>query len=324
MKQALDNFHSNKADIGTLLNFAQTQPVTEQKVFFRSAVVLLIAAWEQFIELLADNSITVLTNRLRDSSTLPSNVKQEIAKYHVPEKRNNPQDFSTSVWSFADMGWKSSYISYCRYLTSSLNTASSNHVRQLYSNLLGIRDVTENWRFQETLNARCSSALDDLVNLRHDIAHGTNIRVDELTSDNLERQLEFITSLAENTYETILNCIANLSQTQAIEYSLAQSCFKRIIDFAYSRDTESLSLSEIRSLGSSAQGNHRKLCYEPWLLLERANNSTMKINNRLISFHDDRITLPLQILVFDNNESIAKPGTTNIYYSAIFSETDHG
>jgi len=316
MKQSLDNLHSSLNDIRELLSLSLTLPsIEQQRVIFRSAVVLLIASWEQYIEQLADSSITVLTNRLRDASTLPENVKQGMALFSVSEKRNNLREFTNSVWLFADKGWKTAYIKYCKSLTSNLNTASTNNVKELYWNILGIRDVTSTWQFQALNNEQCVVKLNDVVDLRHDIAHGANARANELTGENLREQTDFVLSIANEIYRSIFDRTAELSQTQALEYSLAPACFSEIVSFASQKADRVLTLDEIKGLGSSAQGNHNKLCYEPWSLLEFVDRNTRHIPDKLLEFHNDEVSLPFEILVFDNNEAIAKPGTRNVVFS---------
>lgn len=98
MNRSYQNLVKNLDDVVSLLNLSDTQETNEQRmVLFRSCVVLLIASWENFVEQLAESSIKVLTERLRDSSTLPETVKQSISLFSIPEKRSNQQDFSESV-----------------------------------------------------------------------------------------------------------------------------------------------------------------------------------------------------------------------------------
>ncbi len=237
--------------------------------------------------------------------------------FSVSEKRNNQQKFSDSVWVFADKGWKVAYISYCENLTSNLHTASPSNVRELYKKVLGIRNITRAWHFRGLAPEECVVKLDDLVDLRHDIAHGANERYEELEEANIRDQKEFIASIAQDTYQIIFDRTAELSFSQALEYSLAPAYNSVIISFAARKGDSILTLNEIKSLGSSAQGNHNKLCYEPWALLEFLNRITRRIPDRLIQFFNNELSLPLEILVFDNSESIAKPGTREVFFSEL-------
>ncbi len=77
MIRSLNNFQTNLKDITVLLDLSSIIDSSKQRPIFRSSVVLLVALWEQFIEQLAERSVTVLTDRLRDSTPLPDNVKQK-------------------------------------------------------------------------------------------------------------------------------------------------------------------------------------------------------------------------------------------------------
>ncbi len=244
-------------------------------------------------------------------------LNKKIALVSVIEKRNNPQKFSESVWMFADKGWKIAYINYCENLTSNFHTASPKNVRELFMKILGIRDITKSWNYLGLPPSTCVEKLDDLVSLRHDIAHGANERYNVLEEHKIREQTNFITSIAQNTYKIVFNHTADLSFTQALEYSLAPSYFSAIIEFAARKGDKILTLKEIKKIGSSAQGNHNKLCYEPWALLEKIDQSTRRIPDRLIQFFKNEISLPLEILVFDNKEAIAKPGTREVLFSEL-------
>lgn len=319
MRKTLDNLDSSLNDIRALLDLSVAESVRDdqRKVIFRSVIVLLIASWEQYVEQLADNSIAVLTSRLRKSSALPENVKQGIALFSVPEKRNNLHEFSESIWLLADKGWKTAYRKYCKNLTGSLNTASTINVKDLYLKILGIKNITANWHFHSLSTIQCVEKLNNLVDLRNDIAHGANSRDNELITENIRELTEFVSVLANETFQTVFTRTAELSQSQALEYSLAQACFIEIIAFASQNGKGFLSFDEIKKLGSSAQGNHNKLHYEPWSLLTHIGPRKMGITERLIQFYKDEITLPLEILVFDNNEAIAKPGTEYVLFSKL-------
>ena len=318
MEKCLNNLLDTMEDIKALLDLSLTEAGQERSlIIFRSAVVLMVAAWEQYVEQLAEISVSVLTARLRDSSPVPEAVKQSVAVFSVKENRSNLKNFSNSVWQFSDKGWKETYAQYCRYSTSKLNTASSANVSELYKNILGISDVTSTWAFDNLLANDCSVRMDDLVNLRHDIAHGANNRSEELNEGYIRNQVEFMTKIVQDTYQTIFDHMTDLSCKQALTYPLTPSCYRKIIAFASQKTTGIITLKEIKSLGSSAQGNHSKLCYAPWGLLEEIDKNTERITDRLIQFSNGELKLPLKILVFDNNDSIPAPNTPYVLISEL-------
>ena len=316
MEHSLNNLLDTMQDIRALLDLSSTEAGREHAlVIYRSAVVLMVASWEQYVEQLAQASVSTLTVRLRDATPLPRGVKQSIAMFSVEEERGNPNAYSDSVWQFADKGWKGAYISYCEAATSKLNTASPANVRELYQNILGIRDVTIDWCFEDLLANDCSARMADLVNLRHDIAHGANNRVGELAENYLRSQVEFMTKIVHDTYKTVFDHTAELSCKQAIPYSLRARCFRKIIALAAQKRGRVITVNEIKKLGTSAQGNHNKLCYEPWGLLSERDRNSRYITDKLTQFSSGEISLPLEILVFDNQDAIPAPNTRYVLIS---------
>jgi len=318
MKKSLINLRSNIEDIRSLIKLSSSiDDHDNQRAIYRSVVVLLVASWEQFVEQLADRSIEVMTARMRDPSTLPNKVKESIALHSIPTSRSNQKVYSDSVWGFAHKGWKEAYIEYCNKLTSELHNASTSNVKDLYWRVLGIRDLMRNWTYISLSNRDCVEKLDQIIEIRHDIAHGANKKTEYLTEENIEDFVNFITGISKQTYNIIFDKTAELSQPHGIEYKLNQSGLKKIITYAGKNESEILVLKEIKDLGSSAQGNHNKLCYEPWSLLEKIDIKTRKVKDRLHLFYKNQLDLPLSVLVFKNGESIAKPSTEMIKYSEL-------
>jgi len=316
MNSSFFNLRSNIEDIRSLLNLSSSiTDVDNQRAIFRSVVVLLVASWEQFVEQLADSSITVMIDRLRDPSTLPNKVKESIAVNSVSTNRGNTKEFCDSVWGFAHKGWKQEYINYCTKLTSDLHTASVSNVKDLYWRILGIRDLTQEWSYLSLTDTECVEKLGQIIEIRHDIAHGANVLTASLTGEKVEEYVNFITAISKQTFYIIFDKTAELSQSHGIEYKLNQAGLKAIIAYAAKNKSKSITLAEIKKLGSSAQGNHNKLCHEPWALLEKADQKTRKVTDRLQTFYNDELALPRRILVFENGESISKPKTEMIRYS---------
>ncbi len=113
MKNSLINLSKALEDISMLLGLSHTVVGREHtNNILRSTVVLMAASWEQYIEQLAENSVTTLAERLRSSDPIPEGVKQSIAIYLITDNRSNKKEFSDSVWQFADKGWKSAYIQF--------------------------------------------------------------------------------------------------------------------------------------------------------------------------------------------------------------------
>jgi hypothetical protein len=318
MENSLRNFNTAILDIETLLSLSRTKTGSEHKGnILRSAVVLMVAAWEQFIEQLAVNSVTTLTNRLRNPNTLPEIVRQNVAMNSVPEDRDRRHRFSEAVWGFSDKGWKNAYVLYCKRSVARINSASSENVIKLYKSIFGIEDIKSFWTFKNLSSVDSARKLDDLVDMRHDIAHGANTRSHELTETYVVNLIEFIRAIASLTDGAVYLHADSLWSEQAITYSLKAPYYPTIITLAAKRDRRILTLKQIKMLGTSEQGNHNKLCYEPWGLLEKIDGKTRRVTDRLMDFYEGKIDLPMNIFVFDNGEAVPATNTPYISFSEL-------
>jgi len=206
MKKSLNLFFQSLHEIQLFLKLTES-PSGElnEKIILRSIIVLMVAAWEQFIEQLAEKSVLSLTNHLRDSNPIPEKVKQSIAIFTVPENRSNLRGFSNSVWNFSEKGWKKAYHDYCIFNSKELNTASSKNIKRFFENIIGIKDITSNWKYNNLTSVECANKLDDLIDLRHDIAHGANIRQNELNIKNTTFYNNFLREISSLTFDQTFN-----------------------------------------------------------------------------------------------------------------------
>lgn len=318
MDSSYNNLKNAMNDINTLLALSKTEDGRQHtNNILRSAVVLMVAAWEQFIEQLAVNTVQTLTDRLRNPDPLPEKVKDVIALRSVTEDRNNVRRFSRTVWQFADRGWKKAYIQFCERLTEKFNTASVENTKKVFFNVLGVDDVTAHWVFNSLSAEDCAGRLDDLVDMRHDIAHGANSRTAELTDTYVTNLIEFTANIADLTSQTVFENASTIWREQVLVYSIRATCFADIISLGAQKSDRIITLAEIKELGSSAQGNHNKLKYRPWGLLEDVDRNTRRVTDQLLDFYNGRTTLPASIFVFDNNDSEPAIGTEYISFSEL-------
>lgn len=140
------------------------------EVLNRSAIVLLTAMWEGYIEDVSAEALTHLVDNTSDPATLPLGLRQGVAR----ELKADPHDLS--VWQLAGLGWRA-------YLRGRLardaderargfNTPGSERVEKLLATSVGLSDVTSNWRWQHMTPADAAAKLDSMIKLREDIAHG--------------------------------------------------------------------------------------------------------------------------------------------------------
>jgi hypothetical protein len=79
----------------------------------KSAIVLLTACWEAFIEDAASAAFEFLLNESSDATKLPKEILKRVAKF-VKEDKNE-----LKVWDLAQSGWKQVLHDYKRQMLRS-------------------------------------------------------------------------------------------------------------------------------------------------------------------------------------------------------------
>jgi hypothetical protein len=139
------------------------------EVLNKSAIVLICAFWEAFVEDLLEEALEFIVHHVTDPQKLPLDLRKTIARA-VKQDKNE-----LSPWDLADGGWKSILASNLtgakgKYLTN-WNTPKSANIRELYLQALGFPDLPAKWQRSWLSNQKAIKRLDDFVVLRGAIAH---------------------------------------------------------------------------------------------------------------------------------------------------------
>jgi hypothetical protein len=149
--QAYARYEKKISDIGCLLDIhgdisdgKRGRKPAKLRVLHKSAVVLLIAAWETYIESLLEDSMMFLSKTALAGPTgrIQYSLLQDVVKKSVEKELKR------------------------------LNNPNSGAVRLLFKNLLGLADVTIAWKRQR-LKSEPTATLDALIEARHRIVHGS-------------------------------------------------------------------------------------------------------------------------------------------------------
>jgi hypothetical protein len=136
----------------------------------KSAVVLLCAAWETYIETV----ILECVERNIAAANAPNEMLrplQKIAQSHIREGKVE------SAWqSVAGDGWKDLTRSLVQGKVSALNTPKPGPVTELIKSVLGVEDIKDNWTWHRNTLGTPSNKLKDFVTLRGGISHGERLQ----------------------------------------------------------------------------------------------------------------------------------------------------
>lgn len=136
----------------------------------QSAIVLLTAVWEGFVEDLAREALERLIDGIADPQGLPERLKKKVAEELKEEKHE------LAIWRLAGDDWKEllrcRLPDYAKQRALNLNTPDACRVQTLFARTLGLENITDAWHWQKMSRDQAQEKLDDLIKLRGDIAHG--------------------------------------------------------------------------------------------------------------------------------------------------------
>jgi hypothetical protein len=167
------------------------------EVIHKSAVVLVIACWEAYVEDLAKNAYEALMNAASTPRVFPYRVLT------LASKRLSQDPDGRKVWQLAGEGWRDVLAAHRNEILERfigrLNTPRPRQVDELFEQLLGLKGLSANWKWKKMANPTCIKKLDDLITLRGEIAHRVSAsrsvtKKDVTASVNLVNRLAAISS----------------------------------------------------------------------------------------------------------------------------------
>lgn len=203
VRKPLETFEENLEEVKNLLAIHKIttgeKPGRRHSGFTtlnKSGVVLLVACWEAFVEDLADKTFSALLRKARGPKNFPKKVQKLIVKSLTKEGESE-----LKVLELAEGGWKKIFNSYRSETTAKLikgvNTPSAENIDNLFSELIGIDNLSKCWSWRKTTPASARNRLSKLIKLRGDIAHRVKSKSEKtVRKDIVEEYLEFIKRIA--------------------------------------------------------------------------------------------------------------------------------
>lgn len=177
------------------------------EVLNKSAIVLLVACWEAFIEDLAEAAFGAALSSTGDSAAFPPQVLTLASR---PLKNSKDE---RDVWALAGDGWKVVLASHkekiFRKYTERFNTPSADRIDELYDALLGINSLSSSWSWHTVRSTDAKRKLHILINRRGEIAH----RVKSTSAINklyVTKSVDLVAQLAVSSHNAVLR---NLTST---------------------------------------------------------------------------------------------------------------
>ncbi|WP_405243823.1 HEPN domain-containing protein [Lentisalinibacter salinarum] len=134
------------------------------EVLHKSAIVLLVAAWEAYVEDIALHAAEFLARNIGQPEHLPRNIQHAICE-------NLRESTGLKPWQIAGEGWRNVYLDRVKKRVDHFNAPTSDNIRDLFHTGLGMKDVTERWYWTKAPRRNVVRRLDRLIDRRQDISH---------------------------------------------------------------------------------------------------------------------------------------------------------
>lgn len=173
MSKAENGFKTSVSDVKHLMEFHEevggTAPGKREyrlQSLNKSAVVLLCAAWESYVEDVIRECADVAIGKAKLASDLPKALQGLIVKTIEADKHE------LAMLSLAGEGWRDRAKSAVESVVAPFNTPKAQRVATLFKTVLGVADIHKGWSWHKNQNGEPATRLDEFVELRGAIAHG--------------------------------------------------------------------------------------------------------------------------------------------------------
>lgn len=167
LREFLGNMHEVNQLLGIHGNVVGQGPGRKRnvEVLNKSAIVLLVACWEAYVEDLAKTSLEFMIDKAPDHKVFPNNVLERVCS----------KNSGINAWNLAGTGWKTALRNNLSEVLAktvgNLNTPKTAQVNELFLKSVGHSKLSSCWSWRGRSEKDTSEALDSLVTLRNTIAH---------------------------------------------------------------------------------------------------------------------------------------------------------
>lgn len=135
------------------------------EVLNKSAVVLLIACWEAYLEDIVSFAFdTTLT-----SCQEPRHFAKDVIN-RIGQSVRDAKD-ERAIWSLAGSGWRGVFSDYKKKRIEKFHNPHSGSVDEFFQQVLGIKGISKCWHWTGMSADRARKKLDQIVGVRGSIAH---------------------------------------------------------------------------------------------------------------------------------------------------------
>jgi hypothetical protein len=191
------------------LSESQNRGNINLEVFKRSSVILMVTAWESFVEDMLGLHINHRLNIAQSPDDISKAFNAVANSWYIAilnKYDNHPKPDDFKKWTGDN--WKELIREKLREDLVSLNTPKSKNISNLSKRYLGV-DITQQWNMPRITAQQASGKLDQIIEMRGEITHRIVNYFEAKSSigqDNLIGNVDFVERLAKRT-ESVLDSI---------------------------------------------------------------------------------------------------------------------
>lgn len=208
----IQTFIENREEVKRLVNIhIQVAGTTrgrknDVQVLHKSAIVLLTACWESYIEAIVSDAFDFMLENSSSYDVFPNSVLIKAAKELRADKDER------KIWMIADRGWRDVLVKYKQQTLKKeidhFHVPRPSNIDELFAKIIGLENISKTWTWKGQNNADTINTLNEFVDLRGSIAH--KIKVDEsIQKRDVLYYLNFINSLTVVTNNTVSRYVEN-------------------------------------------------------------------------------------------------------------------
>ena len=176
----------------------------------QAGLVFIVTALEAFVETLVADAANHLGKHTESFRDLPKPVKQAIVK------RVNADKDDLAAGRLAEYGWRlvlREMVDEALYGTASnkkqFNTPRAKNIDDLLTLSIGLRNASASWSWQNSNNENVRARLEELIDKRGDVVHGT--WTEPVVMTDLGKHSSFVQKLAARIEEAVSEHVASIT-----------------------------------------------------------------------------------------------------------------
>lgn len=173
--KAFSEFNRRNDELQALENIARdisrakvSSLKTKKNIQRNVQLVFIVTIWETYVEELLLEVVEHICTECNDPLLIPGTVTNKICA-QLAECKDQRQ-----IWRISGDHWKQEYLRYCKEKIAGFNTPRSGNIDTLIQDCIGLKKVSDGWRWKGMSSTRATRKINDRITERGAIIHQLN------------------------------------------------------------------------------------------------------------------------------------------------------